>query len=315
MKEKWETWKEIAKSLTIMILILPLLYSDGMYKRTLLIKSPEVREIILPVTENWNDTMVTFRLTTFLSVLKEFFLDITTFENKKETEDTSISKLTYSPEKPLRVLLVGDSMAMILGYSFGKEIQKNEYIDFTVDAKAATSLSLPDYYNWPERFRKVLSEKNYDLIIIHIGANDAQKIRKDGKFLKFGSDEWKEEYNIRIRDFIQIGKTMTDKIYWIGLPPMQSKYFNNDVSILNNIALPICLDERINFIPTNYLLGNSMGEYTKTKKYLGRYLIIRGEDGIHANGYGAIIVRDAILDQIKADFGLELPAKEEENKN
>lgn len=310
MPNKSETWKEIAKTLTILVLMLSLLYSQGIYERTLIIKNAEIKHFLIPPSEKWNQEMQDLQLGSFFSGLRSFFSKLiprSEIEEKVEKEPTKI----FHSDSPLRILLVGDSMALFLNYSFTKEFQKQEYLDFRIVGKSATSLSVPEYFDWPKHLKTVLELHTYDLILIHLGANDAQSIRDSKNIYKMGTPEWKTIYSYRLREMITIAKQNQAQVYWIGLPPMQNAFFNQEVKLLNELAESICKEENIRFFSTWDILGDNEGNYTKIKSYKGRPVLIRTEDGIHVNLNGTHLIRDKILESIQSEFQF---SKEIENK-
>lgn len=130
------------------------------------------------------------------------------------------------------------------------------------------------------------------IIVFAIGINDSQISPKTGKFRTPP-----ELFTQNIHDLINKARSYTDKIFFVGLTPVEDKkvdpipwlpemsYRDGCVQQFNNILKSVCSDERIPFFDV----------YPKFKKRNVSDLLI---DGLHPNGKGHKIIFDMVLSHL-----------------
>lgn len=298
--------------LLVVLFFVPLFYSEGLKNRTILIHNDIVKSFAYDGAVLWHELVFNYHFDMPYSALSKYFLLIKEFRfftpPPAPVIPVDAPVRTYSEEKPLRVLLVGDSMAMIMVYAFKEDFLKQEKLDFRTSTKVSSGLSLPEFFNWQEKLREELNKKTYDLILIHIGANDAQSLIEGDKRVIYPGEEWNEIYRKRVQSFAKAAVSTGSQVYWIALPPMRGYNYHRDIQTINSITEKVCGEENIKYISLNYVLGDETGKYTDVKNFGGSMVMVRQEDGIHANGYGSYLIREEVLRHIKKDFTL-LPAK------
>jgi hypothetical protein len=143
-------------------------------------------------------------------------------------EPVQENKTFVAPEKPYRILIMGDSLVAVSG-GFGEIMEQrlttmNE-VDVLREGKVSSGLMRPDYFDWKKESLKLTNSFNPNIAIVMMGTNDAQSIefKEDGikKFLSYGSHEWDLEYANRIKAFNSQLTSRGVTVYWIGLPAMR----------------------------------------------------------------------------------------------
>ena len=91
-----------------------------------------------------------------------------------------------TPASPLRVLIVGDSVGLDLGQPLVNALGGFGDVTTYLDGRIDTGLSRPDYFNWPAELNVDLANQQPQLVVVMIGANDAQGLVTQNGSIRFG---------------------------------------------------------------------------------------------------------------------------------
>ena len=144
---------------------------------------------------------------------------------------------------------------------------------------------------------------NYAILLF--GTNDPEKSIVVGKKrYRYGSEKWHHFYKKRILGIINNICLKADKLYWLALPPMRSEKLQLQAQFLNSVYRRTIENNKscAEFIETSPVIGTKNQEYTSYKKIAGRYLKVRGKDGIHLTRLGGKMVAEHIIKQIKTNL-------------
>jgi len=210
----------------------------------------------------------------------------------------------FSSENPLKVLLIGDSM---MGDGFGTEMEKALEGDNTMTSKRyprhSSGLSRPDYYSWPAQVTEIFGNEEYDAVIVMLGTNDAQNFESDGIVYERFSDGWNEIYGKRLMNFLNLLSSKTQRVYWIGMPPMRDDDYDERIRKLNAFYEEGCrLNPEANYISTGEIIGDASGNFTSYLDIDGIRVGVRNTDGIHITRAAGALVADEVMELIKEDF-------------
>jgi len=216
-----------------------------------------------------------------------------------------------APQKPYRILIIGDSFIAVPG-SFGQILEENlsGYDQATVirKGKVSSGLSRPDYYDWIKESKKIAQETHPNIVIIMMGTNDAQGfyIEQNGKssLAAFNTDLWKKEYLNRAARLIEVFNQINARVYWIGLPEMRQPGYNSKIKILSEIQMLACQDRSgAKFIPAADLVDN--GRYQPfVADPQGVMRATRNADGIHLSYFGGTLLVNKIIALLKTELDL-----------
>lgn len=107
-----------------------------------------------------------------------------------------------SAEKPLRIVVLGDSLADGLHYGLTQLNKDRDDIKTVKKARVNTGLVRRDRYDWNKGTRKIMRKGRYDVAVVLLGLNDLQSIREKGKAHHFQTDGWVERYQARLEEMI-----------------------------------------------------------------------------------------------------------------
>ncbi|ODS02245.1 hypothetical protein AUC71_16350 [Methyloceanibacter marginalis] len=91
-----------------------------------------------------------------------------------------------------RVVVIGDSMAEGLWEGMFRAFEDDPTLDFIQQSKKWTGFVNIDKYDWNAEIGQILKDGDYHIAVVMFGVGEGQPIRKDGKLLKVGTEEWRE---------------------------------------------------------------------------------------------------------------------------
>ena len=204
----------------------------------------------------------------------------------------------------LRILTAGDSMMGEIAYALRRQAKSQGFFLFDTH-KPSTGLTNPNYYDWKKELPEFIAKHAPNIVVFMVGANDAQDMKtQDGKWVRFGSDSWKEEYSSRISRIAAIAEQAGTKLVWVGLPPMKSSEYDRKMRIIADLHSSMSNSGKFRFIPTTDVLGIN-GDYSKDLPRNGKTVSVRANDGIHLTVAGGESVASLVSET------LSLPEREQ----
>jgi hypothetical protein len=203
--------------------------------------------------------------------------------------------------RKLRVLVVGDSIGADLAIGLGRLVGGRPDFVMKIDARVATGLARPDYFNWEYQVGLDLKSFKPDLVVASFGANDDQNFLVNGRGLVLGSAEWRQTYGRRVGRIMSEVTNSGRHIVWVGMPPMKSNSFSGAMRMMNGIYRQQA-DGRagVAYVDSWSLLDNRNGGYAA---YLpnesGQQELLRQPDGVHLTADGGARVARAVFDVMR----------------
>lgn len=218
----------------------------------------------------------------------------------------TLTRRRPTPEAPARILVVGDSLGKDFAYGLEQVLAGDPRFVVAVDARPATGLARPDYFDWPARLRADLERERPEIVVVMLGGDDAQPFELEGRALPLGSAEWRAAYGARVAAFMRAAAAEDRAVLWIGLPVMRDAEFSERMAELNAIYRTAAEHERVTYVDVWALFADAAGRYAA---YLpdarGRPTLLRQSDGIHFNVDGAIRIGRFTEDAIERLFPAE----------
>lgn len=204
--------------------------------------------------------------------------------------------------RPVKVLVVGDSLARGLWTGLYEAFRKTRDVKIIRRAKSATGLVRTDRYDWFRRANEIMRQDRPDAVVVMIGGNDRQAIRTGGKTLKRFTRPWQQAYLRRVASFAQTLRKGGTAVYWVGLPVVRSGRMERDYAMMNKIYAHATKARGARFIPTFHMFRDANGKYAAYGPDLrGRHKLLRKDDGLHFTMSGDRILGELVADLIRAD--------------
>ncbi len=215
-----------------------------------------------------------------------------------------------SSEQPLRLSIIGDSMAQVFGSSLKNLAEDTKLIRAKLDYKVSSGLSRPDYFDWPQHMVDELVRFDPDATVVVFGANDGQNVMYGGKVLKEGSKAWQRVYGERIGEAMDILTRNSRRVYWVGNPVMRNEGYSDRIALMNSLYEAEAQHHAgVIYIGTWGLLADEEGDFAEYfREADGDLVLVRGADGIHLTRAGADRVAANVLDVILKDWGMSAPS-------
>jgi hypothetical protein len=227
----------------------------------------------------------------------------TTLPTARPTSTTQ-PRVVFTAQRPLRVLMVGDSLLPYIANGMVKISQPLPDLDIKYVSKTSTGLINTKKFDWFTTVRALVAQYRPDVTVAIFGANDRLPIQSGGKVFRVLSPEWQAEYGRKVGDIMDIANRAGARVVWIGLPIMRASDFNSTCRSLNVITSGACaVHPNAVFLDTWRLFSDSNGNYSA---YLvdasGRQKLMRAPDGIHFTPTGGDRVANALTGLLRTYY-------------
>jgi hypothetical protein len=209
---------------------------------------------------------------------------------------------------PLRVLIVGDSIGLDMGGALQSDLAATGVVNAALDARESTGLTRPDYFNWPAELTTDLKAADPQVVVVMIGANDAQDFLGPPD-TPYASPKWNDLYAQRVAQFLQIASSGGAAVVWVGMPPMQNPDLSAQLVDLNAVGehQAAIAKPPATFVSTQKSLGSATGAYTAfVTNAAGQIVNTRTPDGIHLTPGGSQVVAQQVIAQLVTN-GYHIP--------
>jgi uncharacterized protein len=212
---------------------------------------------------------------------------------------------------PLRLYIIGDSMAQVFGSSLENLAEATHLIKAKLDYKVSSGLSRPDFFDWPQRMVDQIVEYDPDATAVLFGANDGQNFFFKGKVLKVGSKAWQDVYQKRVGKAMTILTRGGRRAYWVGNPIMRDAGYRDRIAMMDHLYEAEAQNHPgVTYISTWKLMADEKGSYAEyLREAGGDPVLMRAPDGIHLSRAGGDRMAQAVLDVIERDWGMPAQQK------
>ena len=211
-----------------------------------------------------------------------------------------------TPERKLRVVIVGDSLAGGLGY-FAERVFRPRLVTVSGQGRISTGLARPDYFNWPFTMRRIVDRFDPDLVIVMLGENDHQSLQDvhGNREALIGTGEWPSAYRDRVLAMMRIATSRGAKVVWAGLP-ISADYRLGEHSRRQNdlFEFAASISSDVVYFDSWNRFRDPRGGYTAYFREGNRVILIREGDGLHFNAVGYTVVAREIAKLAAEEFGL-----------
>ena len=225
-------------------------------------------------------------------------------ETDGATSTTSTTTTTTEPvgpirsvdaDNPLTVFVGGDSQAEYLAQAVTTE--SDFALAVETQHEISTSLSRPDYFNWPARLREIDEEQNPEAVVLFIGANDHQDMADaDGNRLIEGSEEWQLEWSRRLAITFDLLEQPERHVFWVTQPPMRDGELDTGIDLINELAAAVIAErDFVSAIDIWPLFGGESGFSERVTGPDGDEIRARIDDGVHLTRSASSWVADMVF--------------------
>lgn len=250
-----------------------------------------------------------------LELRKEDIFETAVKEGESNVEQAEAPKkvYTYNTERPLRILMIGDSQMHSIAAGFLRLTGQNSSIRVKEISVHSSGFIRGDYYNWPKKLKNVFEESQnepYDIAVIFLGMNDYQNFYADnGKVLVKETEDWESAYRDKIITHLDVLFANTKKVYWLGMPVVRDKIYNAQLLYIEDLQKKIA-SEYSSIILNKFSLSSiAPGEgvpYTDTLKTAeGKKIRLMKDDGHHYTVSGGEYIMQPFLELLYKDWDLE----------
>jgi hypothetical protein len=224
------------------------------------------------------------------------------------TTTTTLPPLNRHPTAtdPLRVLVVGDSLGIDLGDVLVNDLDQTGVVQATLDGQVSTGLTRPDYYNWPAELATDLARYTPQVVVVMMGANDAQDFPGPPD-VPFGTSAWDGIYRSRVLAFMDEATAQGARVLWVGMPPMQAPGLSAAMQRIDGLFQQAAAkNPNVDYVSSWTVLGTPSGQFTPYLVENGQEVNVREPDGTHITPGGAQVLSVAVEGAIRADLGVSL---------
>ena len=222
-------------------------------------------------------------------------------------------RTAFSPSKPLRVWIGGDSLVVVPGESILRAVGESRAIRPVgpVDGRIASGLERPDVFNWFVPVREQLKEERPRAVVLMFGGNDdhgymtglPEGVELDG----FGGPRWEAEYRRRVGGMMELVTRSGAYLVWIGLPITddlaQTQRFDAINAIVQSEAAK--REGRVSYLDTYFFFAGEDGGYAQyVATDSGRLVKMRADDGVHFERAAGDLIARQVLRRLNQRYDL-----------
>lgn len=189
------------------------------------------------------------------------------------------------------VLVVGDSLAVGVGMTLGNAFDGREKVFVRKMGITSTGLDSPAFFDWKEALRDALAREKFDLVVVVLGANDAN----NGP----GTPAWERSYEYSFSELLKITAEKRIRTLVVGLPPMRKPDFSKRAQVTNEAMRNAAsrYPGACVYIDAFKRFSDEAGNFTDSIKIKGEWKKVRAGDGVHFTGTGYLLLSKIVADE------------------
>jgi hypothetical protein len=224
----------------------------------------------------------------------------------------------FTPAKPLRIWMAGDSLVVVPAESILREVAGNRAVepDTEIEGRLATGLERPDVYNWFTRIRTVMEKERPHGVIVMFGGNDDHGymtgLPEDRSIGSFGSQAWREEYRRRVATIMSTVTGRGAFLVWIGLPISRDGEQTSRYDTINSIVQSEAAKRpgHVSYLDTYFFFAGKDGGYAQyVEDDAGRLVKMRADDGVHFERAAGDLIAGEVLERLEERFDFGRPTQ------
>lgn len=220
-------------------------------------------------------------------------------------------KPVYTPDRPLRIMTAGDSLAIVPGQALVRIAANNPVLQSAAppDGQLASGLERPDVYNWFDTIPEEVERLKPGLVVLSFGGNDDHGYMTgpggdtvDG----FGTTAWRTEYARRVGGLMSEIAAAGAMSVWLLPPITRDPARNERYQLIGEVISQEAAKRpaRVRVVDTYALLADSSGAYVD---YASDGARLRAPDGIHLDVRGGDVVAREVIAKTREMADLRRP--------
>jgi hypothetical protein len=182
----------------------------------------------------------------------------------------------------------------------------------SIHTKISSGLTRPDFYDWPRAMQGLVQQEKPDVVVLMLGANDAQGMLVDGQAVECCTKAWQSAYRNRVeRVMTEVTSSGKHRLVWVGLPIMGQARLYAAAGVMNAIYEAEAAEHPgVTYVDAWSLFQDKKGEfaaYLPNKE--GEQELVRTPDGVHFTLDGSTRLGQAIWSAIRSLWTTPAPAE------
>jgi len=215
------------------------------------------------------------------------------------------AKPTFTPARPLRVWVAGDSLAQVPGDALERLGGAIDVVG--IESRLSTGLARTDLYNWFSRIQEVPGDLHPKVVVFSFGADDAHDYMGGAHVGPFGSPSWNAEYRRRVDGVTRELNARGVYVVWLGLPIPDGPGFKRSFPVVNRIIESVVRKHprTSTYVDTWHMLDDFHGRYTPYLRVHGKLTLMRLPDGVHYTPAAGDLIAAQVVKQLREVYVLE----------
>jgi uncharacterized protein len=222
-------------------------------------------------------------------------------------------RVRFTPKRPLRLWMAGDSLVIVPGESLLRDVAGNRAIaaDRSIDGRLSTGLERPDVYNWFTAIRNEMRKRKPNAVVLMLGGNDDHGymtgLPAGESISTFGSLAWRKEYRRRVATIMDAVTRSGAYLVWIGLPIAKSDERTQRYDTINAIVQSEAAKHpgRVSYLDTYFFFAGANGGFAQyVKDASGQLVKMRADDGVHFERPAGDLIAAKVLSELEDRFDL-----------
>ncbi len=223
------------------------------------------------------------------------------------------TRVKFSPERPLRLWIAGDSLVVVPGESLLRAMAGNRAVERTaeVDGRIASGLERPDVFNWFTHAKKVMETERPRAVVLMFGGNDDHGfmtgLPEGISITSFGSSSWSREYRRRVAGLMDTITRRGGYLVWIGLPISSDAEQTRRYDAINAIVQSEAAKRpgQVAYLDTYFTFAGDDGGFAEyVTDSSGRLVKMRADDGVHFERPAGDVIASEVLERLEERFDL-----------
>lgn len=216
------------------------------------------------------------------------------------SQSSPIEQDAPAVDETYRILVIGDSLAGGLGAGLSRVVDGNDQFEVANRFQEVSGVARPEVYDWSETLPKLMADKAFNAVVVLIGSNDRQEIRRDNFRFAFNNADWIKAYQQQTDRILSVLNGSGVKIFWIALPPMGDVRYDADMQTIAELQRQRAEAGGAIYIDLRKAFVDADGNYAaRGEDDTGSVRNLRDSDGIAFTKAGNTKFGALVLEEIK----------------